>query len=55
MKQQMSKEELEARRAALRAERRMILERARQRQLELAWRLSDFHLERALRRLRGGR
>lgn len=53
MKQQMTREEVEQRRAAIRAERRMILERAKQRQLELAWRLSDMHVERALRRLRG--
>lgn len=52
MKQRMTREELEQRVAALEAQR-IVLKRAARRNFELAMRLSDMHVERALRRLRG--
>ncbi len=55
MNQQMSREEREERLAAIREERRMIMRRARQRSFELAVRLSDLHVEQAVRMLRGVR
>lgn len=55
MKQQLSREDIEQRLTALRAERRMILERAARRNVELAVRLSELHVKHAARRLRGGK
>jgi hypothetical protein len=55
MNQQMTREERAERLAAIREERRMILERARRRSFELAVRLSELHVEQAVRRLRGVR
>jgi hypothetical protein len=54
MKQQMSREQLEQRIAALEAQR-IVLKRAAWRNFELAMRLSDLHVERAGRQLRDGK
>lgn len=55
MKQQMTKEERVERLAALRKEARIVQRRAARRSFELAMRLSDLHVEQAVRLLRGGR
>jgi len=52
MKQQMSREQLERRVAALEAQK-IVLERAARRNFELAERLSELHLKSVERQLRG--
>ena len=54
MRQQMSREQLEQRIAALEAQR-IVLKRAARRNFELAMRLSDLHVDRAVRQLRDGK
>jgi len=50
----MSREQLEQRIAALEAQR-IVLKRAARRNFELAMRLSDLHVDRAVRQLRDGK
>lgn len=54
MKQQMTREQLEQRVAALEAQK-MVLERAARRNFELAERLSELHLKSVARQLRGAK